>query len=139
MAASHETRPITVSNPQGVAAPIGRYSHVAHVPAGCRILVLAGQVGMRPDGGVADGFAGQFEAALENIVTILRSQDSGPEHIIKLNTWIVEGTPIDYGEVTKIRERLLGDVKPPSTLAYVSRLFSPEFLVELEAWAAAPG
>ncbi len=111
---------------------------MAVIPSRFRLIVLAGQVGMRADGSVAQGFARQFELALENILTLLGSQGAGPEHVVKLNTWIVQGTPIDYNEVTTIRERLLGDVKPPSTLAYVSHLFSPDLLVELEAWAATP-
>lgn len=133
-----DPRRLHFSNPAGVAPPVGRYSHAAIIPSGFRLIVLAGQIGMRPDGSIAEGFAAQFEAALENVTTLLRAQGAGPEQIVKLNTWIVDGTTIDYAEVTKIRERLLGDAKPPSTLVYVSRLFSPDFLLELEAWAAAP-
>jgi enamine deaminase RidA (YjgF/YER057c/UK114 family) len=133
-----DPRQLHFSNPAGVAPPVGSYSHAAMIPSGVRLIVLAGQIGMRPDGSIAKGFAAQFEAALENVTTILRAQGAGPEHVVKLNTWIVQGTPIDYNEVTTIRERLLGDVKPPSTLAYVSHLFSPDLLVELEAWAATP-
>ena len=127
---------LSFSDPEGVAPPIGSYSHVVSVPTSARLLIVAGQVGLRADGTLAVGFEGQFAQALRNVLTILDSQGAVAGNIIKLNTWAVAGTPIDFNEWRSVRASLLGEVKPPSTFAYVSQLFSPEFLVELEAWAA---
>lgn len=91
---------------------------------------------MRADGTLAVGFEGQFAQALRNVLAILDSQGAVAGNIIKLNTWAVAGTPIDFNEWRSVRASLLGELKPPSTFAYVSQLFSPKFLVELEAWAA---
>ncbi len=127
---------LSFCHPAGVAPPIGSYSHLVSDPAGARLLVVAGQVGVRADGTLAASFEGQFDQALRNALSVIGSQGATAANIIKLNTWAVAGTPIDFNEWRSLRASLLGEAKPPSTFAYVSRLFSPEFLVELEAWAA---
>jgi enamine deaminase RidA (YjgF/YER057c/UK114 family) len=33
---------------------------------------------------------------------------------------------------------VLGDAAPPATMVYVPPLAAPEYLVEIEAWAAVP-
>ena len=45
-------------NPETVHAPAGSYHHGCEVPAGARWLVLAGQVGVKPDGSWAQGAGG---------------------------------------------------------------------------------
>jgi 2-iminobutanoate/2-iminopropanoate deaminase len=127
---------IKISNPDSVAPPIGSYSHLAVVPAGTDLLYLAGQVDMMPDGNVPDNASDQFVQAIRNILAILASEGCGPEHIIKLNTFLVE--PLDLEKIKGFRADMLGDAKPPSTLVYVPKLATPDFLVEIEAIAARP-
>ena len=40
-------------NPPQVASPLGRYSHLAEVPPGHRLVFVAGQLGLAPDGTLA--------------------------------------------------------------------------------------
>jgi 2-iminobutanoate/2-iminopropanoate deaminase len=123
-------------NPPGLAAPVGPYSHVAIVPPGSELVVLAGQIGADPAGVLPNDPAQQYRNALANVLAALKAQGLGPEHIIKLNTWLVGDVP---SEMTRtIRAELLGSAKPPSTLAYINRLGRPDLLVEIEAWAAKP-
>ena len=124
----------SISNPDCVAPPIGDYSHLAVVASGTDLLFLAGQVGMMPDGTVPDDVNGQYSQALRNIIAILKSEGSGPSDIIKLNTFLVE--PLSLDKIRQARREMLGDAKPPSTLIYVPKLATPEFLVEIEAIAA---
>lgn len=127
---------IRFSEPQGVPAPEGRYSHLAVVPAGSDMLFLAGQVGREPGGAISPDVTAQFVQALRNILAILASEGCGPEHIVRLTTFLVE--PIDLAALKDMRLNLLGEVKPTTTLVYVPRLATPEFLVEIEAIAARP-
>ena len=60
--------PLTRDNPDTVAPPLGAYSHVTIVPPGSRLLVLAGQVGNRPDGSLPEDVDAQFLQALDNVV-----------------------------------------------------------------------
>ncbi len=121
-------------NPPSVAPPFGKYSQCAEVEAGARLLYVAGQVGVRPDGTLAQGIDAQAEQALANIVAILAANDMGPEHIVKLTT-----CPIRADFVTPYREaraRVLGEHEPPNTLLVVHSLANPEWLIEIEAVAA---
>ena len=126
----------TFANPGSIAPPLGRYSHVAVAPAGARILAIAGQVGNARDGTVAPDIEAQYAQALRNIRAILESEGAGPEHLVKVNTYLVR--PIDRSVIAATRSEILGEVQPPSTMVFVAALALPELLVEVEAWAALP-
>ncbi len=128
--------PLVFSNPPGVAPPIGRYSHLVVVPPGARLLVLAGQTGHGLDGSLPSDPGEQWVGAIRNIRGILASQGASMANVIKLNTWVVSGA-----DISKARSAAVGlfeGAPPATTFAYVSALFLPEILVEVEAWAAVP-
>lgn len=76
-AVSAHGQDIRKMNPPDVARPVAPYSHVAEVPAGTRMLFLAGQVGYRSDGTLAAGVEEQAVQALENIRLIWRRKAPG--------------------------------------------------------------
>jgi ribosomal-protein-alanine N-acetyltransferase len=123
-------------NPGTMAPPLGPYSHVARVPGGSDLLVFAGQIGNAPDGSVPDAPEAQYENALRNVGRMLESEGAGPQHLVKINTYVVG--EIDLGEVVTILRSFLGDARPASTFLYVPRLARPSNLVEVEAWAVRP-
>ena len=123
-------------NPPTVAAPFASYTHCSEVQAGERLLYVAGQVGAMPDGSMAKGIEAQAEQTLRNIVAILEANDMAPENIAKMATFAIRA---DFVEAYRdARERVLGDVKPPNTLLIVHALANPEWLIEIEAYAAKP-
>jgi enamine deaminase RidA (YjgF/YER057c/UK114 family) len=64
-------------SPSGVHTPASAYSHAIEVPANARWLVISGQVGISPDGKIADGIEAQLEQIYLNIETILKSAGMG--------------------------------------------------------------
>ncbi|PKR90192.1 RidA family protein [Pleomorphomonas diazotrophica] len=121
-------------NPAGVHAPVAAYSHQAEVPAGARWLVMAGQVGMRPDGSLPVDPAEQLEVALDNVRHNLEAAGMGIGDLVKMTTYLV-------GEVDPDRRRQIfgaffGDHRPCTTLLYVSALGTPALKAEVDAWAA---
>lgn len=114
------------SDLNGVTPPAGHYCHVAVVPIGLWQIALAGQLSMRPDGATAQRFLIQFEAAFENIITILRGRAPGPEHTVKQKTWIADGAAVDCATVTKTLERPLGDARPFDA-CHLSRRLTADF------------
>lgn len=128
---------VSMSNPPGVAAPLGHYSHLATVPAGSRLLLLAGQVGVTVDGRFPETVEAQFEQALDNIEAILRGAGAGFADVAKVTYYFAE-RPADFG---RIRQRMAERFAhaPAATLLFVAGLAAPHIKVEIDIVAAAPG
>lgn len=97
-------------------------------------LVLSGQVGLKPDGSIADDAAAQIEQCYTNIVNMLEAGGFGLDDLVFLRLYLVD--PADIDTLRAARNRLLGTRKVPSTLLIISALARPEFKVEIEAVAA---
>ena len=128
---------VTRDNPNTVAPPLGAYSHVTIVPPGSRLLVLAGQVGNRPDGSLPEDVDAQFLQALDNVVAIVRAHGATPADIARMTMYLTS-EPRDRQALTERRKALFGATLPANTLVFVSALADPKFKVEIEAIAAVP-
>ena len=125
-----------VHNPSVIAAPLGRYSNGISAPAGGRWLHIAGQIGVRPDGSLAEGFAAQAEAAWSNLVAILQDAGMTVDHLVKVNHFLVQAS--DLTDYIPIRMKFLGEARPASTLIVVQALAKPEWHFEVDAVAWHP-
>lgn len=122
-------------NPKTIAAPVGRYQHAIEVPAGTRMLFLAGQVGNLPDGVVPRNIEGQAEAAWNNIKGILADAGMGLEDLVKVTVLLTDKAHVAASRAA--REKAFGEIRPPaSTLMVVAALASPDYMIEIEAIAA---
>jgi 2-iminobutanoate/2-iminopropanoate deaminase len=120
-------------NPATVAAPTG-YSHGVELPANARMLYVAGQVGTALDGSVARDIKGQAEQAWRNIQSVLAAADMGLADIVKINHYLTRKE--DIAAYREVRGRVLGELRPASTLLVISALAREDFLVEVEVVAA---
>ena len=79
-------------------------------------------------------FAAQAELAWSHIVTMLKRADMSVDDLVKVTQYLLRRSDIAaYGEV---RARHLGSARPASLLLIVPGLVRPEFLLEIEAYAA---
>jgi enamine deaminase RidA (YjgF/YER057c/UK114 family) len=120
-------------NPESIHAPLGRYVHQVEVSGESRMLFLAGQVGIAPDGTVPADPVEQLGVALENVVRNLEAAGFEPADLVKLTTYVVGS--IDAAGRRAQLDRVLGPHVTTSTLVYVAGLASPDYKVEVEAWA----
>jgi 2-iminobutanoate/2-iminopropanoate deaminase len=125
---------IRYSNPVGVHAPLGLYSHTVSVPEGSELIFLSGQLGVRPDGSAPTTIEEQADQVFANIVALLKAHGLEATSIIKLTTFMVAGH--DGDAVRAARLRHLGFHRPASTAVFVSQLVDPAWFVEVEAVAA---
>lgn len=123
-------------NPDTVAAPFSNYSHAVESMQNCHVLFISGQVGVDPDGNTVQGIEAQTEQALKNVREALRSANMDFEDITRLNTYLVNRD--DLAKVRGIRDGMMGDARPASTLVLVAGLASEDWLIEIEAIAAKP-
>lgn len=125
---------INRSNPAGVHAPLGLYSHTVSVAPGAEMIFLSGQVGVRPDGSTPATLEEQADQVFANIVRLLEAHGLDATNIVKLTTYIVAGQ--DGNAVRAARLKHLGSNRPASTAVFVSQLMDPAWFVEVDAIAA---
>jgi enamine deaminase RidA (YjgF/YER057c/UK114 family) len=121
-------------NPASVSAPFSRYSHAVIAPQGYRWLYISGQVGADRDRNIPDGFEAQAELAFQNLIACIRASGFDLEDLVKVTVLLTRAA--DVAAYRRIRERMLGNVAPASTLMIVAGLAAPELLVEVEGVAA---
>ncbi len=121
-------------NPAEMCKPFNPYSHGAEVTAGSRLIFFAGQVGADQEGNVPDDFESQINNTYRNIGTILNDAGMDFDNLVKLTTFLIN--PDDGPKMREIRKSYLGEHKPAHTLLYISGLAYPEFLIEVEGFAA---
>lgn len=128
---------VKLKTPGGVAPPVAFYQHLAVVEPSSRMLVLAGQVGQAIDGSFPDTVEAQFQQALDNILTIVKSEGGGPESIARL-TCFLTSAPESFAEVGDAVQRTFPNGLPAMSWIYVAGLFAPHVKIEIEAIAAVP-
>ena len=122
-------------NPDTVHEPLGKYSHTVKVPGNSEWLVISGQVGRDHEGNVPAGVREQSEQAFRNVLACLEANGMGKADVIKFTVYLTDARFV--GDYRAARSNIIGDdVLPASTLVIVAGLAAPEFLVEIEAWAA---
>jgi 2-iminobutanoate/2-iminopropanoate deaminase len=126
---------LKTSNPSTVAPPAAMYSHSVQIPANARILYTAGQVGLRPDGTLPEGFEAQHEQIWLNTLAILKDAGMGPEDIVKLNVYSTDPDGLKFLNPHR-KKYLKPGHTPASTWVVVSRLARAEWVVEMETVAA---
>lgn len=128
-------------NPPGVAAPIGRYSHLARPGDGATLVAFSGQVGNLPDGTVVAGVEGQTLQAFRNIAALLEAVGATPADLVRLLTFVAgdENLPGFAKARDGVFARWFPAADPPvHSLAVVSALAAPDLVVEIEGWVAVP-
>ena len=136
--ADDKAEPIRRLNPPELGNPPG-YSQIVEVRAS-RIAFIAGQTALDSDGEVVgrNDFSAQAEQVFRNLSAALKSVECTASNLVKLTVFVR-----DMGNLSAYREarnRFFATVSPPAapaiTLIEVSKLYGPDFLIEIEAVAA---
>ena len=125
---------IVKHNPPGVAAPVGPYTHGIEIPPNARLLFVAGQLGIASDGTVPADARGQADLVWHNIARILEAGGMGLANIVQMTGYVAD--PAHAEAYRSARLAAMGDLRPASTLIFVSRLADPKYLIEIDAIAA---
>lgn len=129
---------IEIFNPETLRKPAGTYSHVASVPAGAQLVVVAGQVGIGPDGEQGE-FEAQVAQAFANVGAALSAAGAGWSSVIQTMTFLTRRE--DRARLRDWRTaeytRLFPDGRyPPNTLLVVDALATDDLRIEVQALAA---
>jgi enamine deaminase RidA (YjgF/YER057c/UK114 family) len=126
-------------NPPGLGTPPG-YSQVIEVGAG-RLIFISGQTAVDREGNVVgkNDFAAQVAQVFCNLTIALEAAGCTAAHLVKLTVFLTDMKNLPrYREA---RNRFFASVTPPAapavTLVEVAKLYGPDFMIEIEAIAAA--
>lgn len=131
---------VSLINPPGLFDPSNYgFSHVATVPAGTRLVFLAGQGGETANGALSPDFRNQVRQAFSNLKIALAAAGAGTQHVAKQTVLIVNHSEQKLSVFGEELERAFGPgPKPACTLIPVPRLALDGMQFEIEAVAALP-
>ena len=133
------TPSIVRTNPPELGTPPG-YSQVVDVSAD-RIIFISGQTALDRDGNVVgrNDFAAQAAQVFDNLAAALEARGCTAAHLVKLTVFLTDMD--NLGRYREARNRFFATVVPAAapavTLVEVSKLYGPDFMIEIEAIAAA--
>jgi len=135
---TREATSITRINPPELGAPPG-YSQIVDVTAG-RIIFISGQTALDSDGNLVgkNDFAAQAAQVFRNLAVALQARGCDAATLVKLTVFL---TDMDHlGLYREARNQFFASVTPAAapavTLVEVSKLYGPDFMIEIEAIAA---
>ncbi len=130
---------ITSINPPELGTPPG-YSQIVEVVAS-RMIFIAGQTALDAGGNLVgkNDFTAQASQVFENLTTALRASECTAANLVKLTVFLTDMN--NLAPYREARNRFFTSVTPAAapavTLVEVSKLYGPDFLIEIEAIAAA--
>ena len=120
--------------PPSLRPPFARYSHGIEVPAGARLVFCSGQLGISADEEIPESVEAQTELILSSIAAILAEAGMSLADVVRFNAYVTAREHMaGYRDV---RDRMVGDPPPTSTLVIVSGFTREAFKVEVEVVAA---
>lgn len=119
-------------NPAGMPAPAA-YSQGVEATSFQRIVFVSGQVGVRPDGSVAEGIQEQTRTAIANMNAVLADAGMDASNIAKATIYLTDESLLN--DFMAAGSGTLPSPPPATTLLFVKALASPALLIEIEAIA----
>ena len=95
---------------------------------------VAGTAPVMPEGAdpPADTY-GQTRRVLEIILGALAEAGAGPEHVVRTRLFLTPAA--DFDQAARAHGEVFSDIRPASTMLFVSALADPRWHVEMEAEA----
>lgn len=126
-------------HPEGWKKASG-YSNGISVQGARDLVFIAGQVAWDADQNLvgADDFAAQFECALANVVTVLRTAGGTPEHLVQMTVYVTDKRAYldSVKKLGPIWREQVGATYPTMALVQVAGLVEDGAMVEIQATAA---
>jgi 2-iminobutanoate/2-iminopropanoate deaminase len=125
---------LTRHTPPGIRPPFANYAFGVEIPAGARILVCSGQLGITLEDIIPESAEAQADLCFAAIEKVLASAGMTKADVVRFNAFVTGREHLKAYMVA--RDRWVVSPAPASTLMIVSGFARPEFHVEIEAIAA---
>jgi reactive intermediate/imine deaminase len=118
-----------------VREPSGHFSHAIAVEAKGRLVFISGMTARRPDGSIAG--VGDVEAqtrqVCENLKAAVEAAGGTMDDICRVDVYVRNIEHFD--KIHRVRREYFKAPAPASTMVEVTKLVSPDYLVEISAIA----
>jgi len=118
-----------------VREPMGHFSQAIAVEAKGRLVFISGMTARRPDGSIAGigDIEAQTRQACENIKSAVEAAGGTMDDICRVDVYVRN---IEHFEsIHKVRREYFKAPPPASTMVEVTKMVSPEYLIEISAIA----
>ncbi|MEW6263219.1 MAG: RidA family protein [Thermodesulfobacteriota bacterium] len=125
-----------IIEPKGLPRTMGPYSQIVE-GQGSRLVFISGQVPVDASGNLVGpgDLESQTRQVLKNLKTAVEAAGGRVGDICKITIFLVKYDEAAYRTVAQARKEFFEGEYPASTLVQVVRLASPDWLIEIEAYA----
>ena len=123
-------------NPDAIAKP-GGYTHVVEITGPGRVVYIAGQLGVKPDGKIAGDFRAQAVQVYRNLNAALAAVGATFKDVVKINSYLADIK--DLPVLRDVRAGYLNAAALPASTTLGNLTFAREgALLEVEVVAVLP-
>ena len=122
-------------SPSSIRPPLARYSQGMAVPADHRLVITSGQLGIGPHERIPADIETQADLCFANIAAVLAEDGMTMANVVRPSVFVTAREHMDG--YRRSRDRQFPGTPPSTTLIVVAGLVRPEFVIEIEAIAAA--
>ncbi|HVL35271.1 MAG TPA: RidA family protein [Burkholderiales bacterium] len=118
-----------------VREPMGHFSQAIEVEARGRLVFISGMTARKPDGSIAGigDIEAQTRQVCENLKSAVETAGGSMDDICRVDVFVRN---IEHFEkIHKVRREYFKSPAPASTMVEVTKMVSPEYLIEINAIA----
>jgi 2-iminobutanoate/2-iminopropanoate deaminase len=121
-----------------IRKPIGNFSQATVVEAKGRLVFVSGMTARRPDGSIAGvgDIREQTRQVCENIKAAVEAAGGALEHVCRVDVYVRNMEHFDT--IHEVRRQYFNPPLPASTMVEVTKMVSPDYLIEINAIAVVP-
>ena len=128
---------VEISSPK-LRKPSGVFSHATVIEASGRLVFVSGMTARRPDGSIAGigDITEQTRQVCENVKAAVEGAGGTLDDVCRVDVYVRNMEHFDA--IHKVRARYFKPPLPASTMVEVTKMTSPDYLIEINAIAVLP-
>ena len=121
-----------------IRKPSGHFSHATVVEAKGRLVFVSGMTARRPDGSIAGigNITEQTRQVCENIKAAMEAAGGSLDHVCRVDVYVRNME--HFEQIHAVRREYFKPPLPASTMVEITKMTSPEYLIEINAIAVIP-
>ena len=128
---------VQISSPK-LRQPNGVFSHATAIEATRRFVFISGMTARRPDGSIAGigDITEQTRQVCENVKAAVEAAGGTLDDICRVDVYVRNMEHFDA--IHKVRAQYFKEPLPASTMVEITKMTSPDYLIEINAIAVIP-